>query len=101
MVLIQPLIKYQLIFILLAWLLCSCENTTFDKDKRQIAAKNAIHEKLPAAKNFEILRFQEDTLSSWTASTFKQPIRYSLSFVYTDSIGIVHNNTGRVLFTPD
>lgn len=82
--------------------LFSCETTDFDKDKRQLVAKNVLYHKLPrAAKNFDIIRFKEDTLDYWTDSTFKRPIRYTMDFVYTDSTGAVQQQTGSVLFTPD
>jgi hypothetical protein len=93
--------RYQLLSVFIVSLILSCENPTFDKDKRQIVAKDVIRKKLSAARDFDIVSFKEDTLSSWTDSTFKQPIRYTLNFVYTDSTGVVQNKNGVVLFTPD
>lgn len=93
--------KYSLFFISIAFVIGSCESAGFEKDKRQIAAKDVIREKLQKARNFDILRFREDTLSEWTDTLFKRPIRYTLDFVYTDSTGTVQNKTGVVLFTPD
>jgi hypothetical protein len=91
-----------LLIVLAVSLLASCENATFSKDKRQLIAKNAIRHKLPrAAKDFDIIGYKEDTLASWTDTTFKRPIRYTLHFVYSDSTGAVHQQTGSVLFTPD
>src|SRR5947209_16254047 len=93
--------RKQFILISAVFFLYSCETATFDKDKRQIAAKNAIREKLRAGRNFDIIRFKEDTLTSWPDTVFKRPIRYTLNFVYTDSAGVVQNRDGIVLFTPD
>lgn len=101
MILIQPLVRYSLFFIGAAFVFSSCETAAFEKDKRQIAAKDAIREKLPRARNFDILHFREDTLSEWTDTLFKRPIRYTFDFIYTDSTGAVQNKTGIVLFTPD
>lgn len=90
------------LIVFLALLLASCENAAFDKDKRQIVAKDAIRRKLPrASKNFDVVRYKEDTLASWSDTIFKRPIRYTLDYVYTDSSGAVQQKTGAVLFTPD
>ena len=78
----------------------SCETNSFEKDKRQIAAKNAIRDQLPDAGYFDITGFKEDTLPSSDA-VFKRQIRYRLRFVYRDSTGIVQSGTGEVFFTPD
>jgi hypothetical protein len=89
-----------LVFFLL--LLLSCESSSFNKDKRQIAAKDAIRDMLPPASHqFEVVDFKEDTLPQWNHSGFKQPIRYTLNFLYKDSTGIVQQKTGYVIFTPD
>jgi uncharacterized protein YcfL len=93
--------RYQLLLVFVAIFVFNCESATFDMDKRQIVAKDVIRKKLSAARDFDIVSFKEDTLSSWTDSTFKQPIRYTLNFVYTDSTGVVQNKNGVVLFTPD
>jgi hypothetical protein len=93
--------RYSLFFIGVALVISSCESAAFEKDKRQIAAKDAIREKLQKARNFDILHFREDTLSEWTDTLIKRPIRYTLDFIYTDSTGTVQNKTGVVLFTPD
>lgn len=83
-------------------LFSGCENANFSKDSRQIAAKDAIREMLPRkARNFDVVAFNEDTLPTWTDTTVKQPIRYRLNFVYTDSTGAIQNKTGFAVFTPD
>jgi len=87
--------------LVLSLLFCQCETETFDKDKRQIAAKDAILNKLHRARDFEVTGFREDTLSSWGDSVLKQPIRYTLNFVYTDSTGSAQHKTGEVIFTHD
>lgn len=89
-------------FIFFGVLLLSCDNGSFDKDKRQIAAKDAIREQLPrASHHFEITDFREDTLPAPGGPVFKQVIRYSLDFRYQDSAGRVQERTGYVFFTPD
>lgn len=89
------------LFLLLVFFAFACESESFDKDKRQIAAKNVIREKLRRGRNFDIVSFKEDTLTSSPDSMVKNPIRYSLNFVYADSTGAVQHRNGVVLFTPD
>lgn len=85
-----------------ALLLVGCESANFDKDKRQIAAKNAIREMLPpTAHNFDVTAFGEDTLAHWTDTLLKHPIRYNLAFVYTDATGKVQSKSGFAVFAPD
>lgn len=81
--------------------LFSCDYHRFDKDKRQIMAKNEISNKLPRARSFDITAFKEDTLSNFTDSIFKRPIRYTLDFVYKDSANVLQKKRGIVIFTPD
>ena len=88
--------------ILLSLLLLSCESSSFDKDRRQIAAKDEIRARIPfAAKDFDVTGFREDTLAQWTDTMIKRPIEYTLNFVYRDSTGRLLQNTGHVFFTPD
>lgn len=88
--------------LLFALLLLGCESGSFDRDKRQIAAKDAIRDLLPpASRQFEIVAFREDTLPGWRNTGFRQPIRYTLEFHYKDSAAVPHQGTGQVLFTPD
>jgi hypothetical protein len=89
-------------FIFFGVLLSGCDNGSFDKDKRQIAAKDVIREQLPGASHhFEITQFREDTLPAPGGPVFKQVIRYALDFRYQDSTGRVQERTGYVFFTPD
>lgn len=91
-----------LIFLFFAATLVSCENQAFDRDKRQIEAKDAIHRKLPPrALSFDITAFKEDTLAFWPDTLFKRPIRYLLDVVYKDSTGTVQAKKAIVIFTPD
>jgi len=92
--------KYIFLF-LFTITIFSCENNSFDRDKRQLMAKNEIQEKLKNARFFNITGFKEDTLGSWKDSTFKNPIRYSLNISYKDSTGALQNKEAFVLFTPD
>lgn len=89
------------LFLLLVFSAFACENESFDKDKRQIVAKNVIREKLRRSRSFDIVSFKEDTLASSPDTMIKNLIRYSLNFVYTDSTGTVQHRNGVVLFTPD
>ena len=83
------------------FLLAGCESRSFDKDKRQIAAKEAVRAMLPPASHqFEITGFREDTLTEWN-TVLKNPLRYTLDFFYKDSTEAVHQQTGSVIFTPD
>lgn len=80
----------------------SCDNPRFNKDKRQIIAKDEIRRKLPrSARAFDITGFNEDTVSNFSDSIFKRPIRYTLDFVYKDSANVLHKKKGVVIFTPD
>lgn len=92
--------KYTILFLFIITIF-SCENNSFDKDKRQLIAKREIREKLPGVQSFDITSFHEDTLHDNTETTFKDPIRYSLNVVYKDSTGAVQNKEAFVLFTPD
>jgi hypothetical protein len=88
------------LFVLL--LLVSCETSVAEKDNRQITAKNEIRNKLPPkSRSFDISGFREDTLSSWTDTAFKRPIRYVLDYQFQDSTGTLQQRTGSVVFTPD
>jgi hypothetical protein len=92
----------RLLLLFLALQLCRCETSSFDKDKRQIAAKNEIKALLPpASRSFDIINFREDTITTGQDSTLKTSIRYSLDFIYKDSAGVSQERTGHVLFTPD
>ena len=87
--------------LLLLFIFFSCENPRFNKDKRQLIAKDEIRSKLPRARSFEIAGFREDTLSNFPDTTFKRPIRYTLDFVYKDSNNVLQKKKGIVIFTPD
>lgn len=84
-----------------AIIILSCENHSFDSDKRQLIAKDEIRGKLRGVQSFDITDFKEDTLHEWTDTTFKNVIRYKLNVVYKDSAGAMQNKEGFVVFTPD
>ncbi len=92
--------KYILLF-LFTIIIFSCENHSFDSDKRQLTAKNEIREKLGNIQSFNITDFKEDTLQEWPDTAFKNLIRYSLNVVYKDSTGALQNKKAFVVFTPD
>ena len=89
-----------LLFLLLV-ILVSCENHSFDNDQRQLIAKDQVRRKLRKARSFDITAFKQDTLETYTDTLIKHPLRYSLDFTYTDSLGQVQKKKGVVLFTPD
>ena len=90
------------VFILLVVFFTGCDYGSFDKDKRQIMAKDFIRRHLPAhSKDFDITAFREDTLSNQLDSNFKRPIGYTLDYHFTDSTGQVQGKKSTVLFTPD
>lgn len=89
------------IFFLLAIVLCSCEAQRFEKDKRQIMAKNEIRRQVKDKRSFDVISFKEDTLTAYADSSFKDPIQYTLHFVTEDSTGALLKKRGEVLFTPD
>ncbi|MEJ7675495.1 MAG: hypothetical protein WKF59_23020 [Chitinophagaceae bacterium] len=88
-------------FVYFSFVLFSCDNPRFDKDKRQIIAKDEIFNKNPGTTSFEITSFKEDTLQISPDSAFKHPIRYSLGFIYKDSAKVWQTKRGTVIFTPD
>jgi hypothetical protein len=80
----------------------SCDYGSFDKDKRQIMAKDYIHWHLPPHSNdFDVTGFREDTLNNMLDSNFKRPIAYTLDYYFTDSTRHVQQKKATVLFTPD
>ena len=91
--------RYTLLSVFLL-ILFGCDSGSFDKDKRQIMAKDALRSSLPPrSKGFDIIDFKEDTLPSW--QELEHPIQYSMNYVYTDSSGAVQQRHGLVIFTPD
>lgn len=92
--------KYTILF-LLTITIFSCENHSFDSDKRQLTAKNEIRGKLGNIQSYDITDFKEDTLPEWPGTAFKNPIRYSLNVAYKDSTGVLQKKKGSVVFTPD
>jgi len=98
---IPPLFMHCFFLILFLLLLTGCDNGSFEKDKRQIRAKDEIRNLLPpGAKNFDVEAFREDTLTSWK-DMLKRPIRYRIDFVYKNATGVLFQKTGEVVFTPD
>lgn len=80
----------------------SCDYGSFDKDKRQIMAKDYIRWHLPPhSTNFDVTSFREDTMNNMLDSNFKRPIAYTLHYHFTDSTDHIQERTSAVLFTPD
>ena len=80
----------------------SCDYGSFDKDKRQIMAKDYVHWHLPSHSfDFDVNSFKEDTLNNMLDSNFKRPIAYTIDYHFTDSLNTVQQKTATVLFTPD
>ena len=79
----------------------SCDYGSFDKDKRQIMAKDYIDLHLPQhARDFDIESFKEDTINYGPDSNFSHVIAYTLDYHFTDSINRVQKKKTTVLFTP-
>src|SRR4051794_9088161 len=92
--------RYLLLLFLIA-IAGSCESHQFDSDQRQLIAKDVIRKQVHRGSSFDITGFSQDTLASYQDSAFKRPLRYSLDFTYTDSLGNKQKKKGVVLFTPD
>lgn len=91
--------RYTLILLVL--FVTGCDSGSFDKDKRQIMAKNVLHAELPAhATDFDIRTFREDTVPQMD-SAFRNAIRYTMNFEYTDSTKTLRTAKGEVYFAPD
>jgi hypothetical protein len=95
------LFKTILLFIIFAPLFFSCESHGFDRDKRQIIAKNEIRSKLHRPPGFDVTAFEEDTAEIQNDSNFKKQIRYSLNIEYLDSNKVLQKKKGIVMFAPD
>lgn len=91
----------SIIFFLLISAATSCENHSFDSDKRQIMAKDKIRSELKKVRNFDVTGFSEDTINNYPDTNFKDVIRYSLKIQYTDSNKNFQEKKGTVFFTPD
>lgn len=79
----------------------SCENHRFDSDKRQIMSKDEILNKLRKVHSFDVIGFNEDTVSVENNPDFKKQIRYTLDISFVDSNNILQKKKGIVMFTPD
>ena len=90
--------KYLFLLFLLA--LVACDTHSFERDKRQIIAKDEIRRQLRGIRGYSITSFKEDTLQTWTDSVIIHPIRYTLDFNYNDSAGKPQNKKAIVIFTP-
>jgi hypothetical protein len=96
----QSPMRYTIILLVLFF--ASCDYGSFDKDKRQIMAKDYIHWHLPPHTiDFDVTSFKEDTLNNMLDSNFKRPIGYTLEYRFTDSTKQVQQKKATVLFTPD
>jgi hypothetical protein len=90
--------KY-LVLLLTVFVFLSCENHAFDRDKRQILAKDEVRRLMQGNRSITITGFREDTLPNWPDSIFRHPIRYTLDFKYNDSTGAVKNKEGVIIFS--
>jgi hypothetical protein len=92
--------RYSIILFLAFF--ASCDYGSFDKDKRQIMAKDYILWRLPAhSTDFDVISFREDTLNNMLDSNFKRSIGYTLEYHFTDSTKQFQQKKATVLFTPD
>ena len=99
---VLPVFNFKkLSFLLLLFLLISCENHRFDSDMRQIEAKNLIMHELHRPKSFDVTGFSQDTIPVEGNENFKKEIRYLLDIEYLDSNNVFQKKQAIVLFTPD
>lgn len=90
-----------ILFVFMVPFFFSCETHNFDRDKRQIMAKDEIRSKLHKIRDYDITGFREDTVDATAEAGLKKAIRYQLDFQYTDSNNILQEKTADVFFTPD
>lgn len=92
--------RYTLLLLII--LLAGCDYGSFDKDKRQIMAKDFVRRHLPPrSRDFDVTGFREDTLKNYPDSNLKRPIGYTLNYQYTDSTGQLLQKTITMIFAPD
>lgn len=90
-----------LLFVFLLPIFFSCETHNYDRDKRQIMAKDEIRSKLHKIRDYNITAFREDTVDANDDAGLKKEIRYRIDFQYTDSNNVLQKKTGDVFFTPE
>ncbi len=61
-----------LLFVVFLLPFFSCETHNFDRDKRQIKAKDEIRSKLHKISNYDITKFREDTVDAGENSTLEK-----------------------------
>jgi len=98
---VKKLPQKLFLIIFFAPMFFSCENHRFDRDKRQIMAKDAIENQLHSPRAYDVTGFKEDTIETQSDSNFQKQVRYSLDIEYLDSNNILQKKEGIVMFTPD
>ena len=92
--------RYSLVLLIV--FLAGCDYGSFDKDKRQIMAKDYVRRHLPAhSGSFDVISFKEDTVKNMIDSNFRNPIAYTLHYQFIDSSNHIQDKVATVLFTPD
>ena len=87
------------LFILSIVILAGCDYGSFDKDKRQIMAKDYVEWHLPPhSTDFNVTTFREDTLRNLPDSNFKEALGSTLDYHFTDSTHQVQQKRMTVLF---
>ena len=88
----------------LYWLLLllagSCQSRGFERDQRQLIAKDLVLQKVTEQSGLRMLHFREDTLDTPADTLFKKTIQYTLFFSYKDSMNQLKNGKGEVVFDP-
>ncbi len=88
----------------LSWLLLlltgGCQSRGFERDQRQLIAKDLVLQKVPERNGIRMLHFREDTLNTPVDTLFQKPIQYTLFFSYKDSMDQLKNGKGVVVFDP-
>ena len=97
----NQIFKIVFFFVVVTPTFFSCETHKFDRDKRQLMAKDEIRSKLHKAREYDITGFKEDTIEVTDNPDFKKEIRYHLDFQYIDSNNVLQKENGDVFFTPD
>ncbi len=88
----------KIILLLFVISLSACATKSFQADRRQLIAKNIVHEKIGWVKDYDVLSFREDTIAN---AEGKPALQYALQVSYIDSSGNLQKNKGIVLFTEE
>jgi hypothetical protein len=80
--------------------LFACNSAGFERDERQIIAKDIIRKKIPYSHSFDVVSFRQDTVLNWPDDNIKSPVSYTLEITYQDSTDAFISKKAIVIFTP-